>query len=195
MSPDGVISGTPATAVYQHDFTVTATDTVSGDTKDALVQITINKASQTLSAANIAKIAGGGDIDLSSHAASTAGANSGAITYAVTSTGATGASITGTTLSYSSAGTATITATAAGGANYYGATAPFMLTVSAAGTYSIEGTIRESGSPTTRIMNAKVELYDSGNTQIDSATSSLAGSYTFFGLASGTYTVKVPAGT
>lgn len=95
--------------------------------------VTVTKAGQTLTASNITKTYGGGDVNLSSHAASSARAGEGgAISYAVTTAGA-GASITGTTLSYNAAGTATITATAAGDGSYNSATTTFTLKVSKAG--------------------------------------------------------------
>ena len=115
--------------------TYVATVTVSGGngiSQSFDVSFSVNKANQTLTVADIDKTVGGGSVDLSGHAVSTAGANSGVITYAVADAGTTGASLSGTTLSFTSVGAATLTATAAGSANYDGATTTFTLTVTAA---------------------------------------------------------------
>ena len=112
--------------------TYTATVTVSGSSNISAsfgVSFMVNKADQTLSAADLIRTVGDGSINLSGQTTSTAGAQSGAITYTVLSPGTTGASISGTTLSYTSAGTATITASAAGSANYNSASTTFTLTV------------------------------------------------------------------
>jgi len=143
MTTAGVISGTPTAAVSAQTFTVTVADTITGATANAAYTLTIDKANQTLTAANISKVVGDGNIELSGCATSSAGTgNGGAISYAVTTAGA-GASISGTTLSYTSAGTATITATAAGDANYNSTATTFTLTVtlpSLGGMATISGT-------------------------------------------------------
>ena len=143
MNTAGLISGTPNAVITAQTFPVTVTDTITGATANATYTLTIAKANQTLNAANISRVAGGGNVNLSGHATSSAGTgNGGTISYAVTTAGA-GASISGTTLSYTTAGTATITATAAGDANYNSATTTFTLTVtlpSLGGTATISGT-------------------------------------------------------
>ena len=104
--------------------------------------LTITKANQTLTTSNIIKTVGDGDIDLNSHAISSANPYGGTITYTVTTAGA-GADISGTILSYTSTGTAVITATAEGDTNYNNAVVTFTLTVTLpplGGTATINGT-------------------------------------------------------
>jgi hypothetical protein len=128
--------------------THTATVTVSGANLTShtfTVSFTVNRANQTLTANNISMIVCDNNINLSGHVESTAGAvaNSGAITYTVTNAGGTGATISGNTLSFTSAGTATITATAAGSSNFNPATVTFQLVVTRGpltGTATITGT-------------------------------------------------------
>jgi tetrahydromethanopterin S-methyltransferase subunit B len=128
--------------------TYTATVTVSGtnvESRTFTVSFTVNRASQSLSANILSRNVGGESINLTGHATSSAGAvaNSGEITYAVTTVGGTGAVITGNTLSFTSEGTATITATAAGSENFNSATFTFQLIVtrvSLTGTATITGT-------------------------------------------------------
>ena len=143
MTTAGMISGTPTAAAAAQTFTVTVTDTITGATANATYTLTIAMANQTLNASNISRVVGGGNIELSGHATSSANTGEGGtISYAVTTAGA-GASISGTTLSYTSTGTASITATAAGDTNYNSATTTFTLTVtlpSLGGTATIRGT-------------------------------------------------------
>ncbi|MCL2708144.1 MAG: S-layer homology domain-containing protein [Defluviitaleaceae bacterium] len=126
-----------------YNATLTVSNGVVGEgaiLKSFGLTFTIEKAPQTLAAADITAAAGDPPKNLENHAASSQAnaANSGAITYSVVDAGSTGASVAsnGITLSFSSPGTAIIAAAAAGSANYEGASVEFTLTVTGALIYS-----------------------------------------------------------
>ena len=155
--------------------------------------ITINKADQTLTAANLTRTVGDGSIDLSGHAVSTAGANSGAITYAVTTPGA-GASISGTTLSYTTNGTATITATAAGSANYNGASTTFTLTVAAQPTYTTTITVPQvnGNEPNTGAVTNPASVTQGTTVNLPTVTARAGFTFSTWTVTSGGVTILNP---
>ncbi|MCL2164766.1 MAG: chitobiase/beta-hexosaminidase C-terminal domain-containing protein, partial [Oscillospiraceae bacterium] len=129
---DGTATNPTDAGIYEVSITVASSPNYDDISSPGLIlgDYEIKKADQTLTAANITKTIGDGDIDLTAHATSSVGTDSGAITYAVTDAGSTRAVIVADTLSYDAAGTAKITATAAGSANYNAATVEFNLIVS-----------------------------------------------------------------
>ncbi len=125
LATNGTISGTP-TAAGTFNFTVTATDASTGTgpyTGPQAYSITIGKANQTITFADIIATYGDAPVTLTGTASSGLG-----VTY--TSSNTSVATVTGNTLTILAAGTATITASQAGNANYNAATdVPKTLTV------------------------------------------------------------------
>ena len=137
MSQNGSFSGTPNAVLNAQTFNVTATDARSGASATAIYTLSILKADQSLTAAGINTVPGSSPVDLSGHVTSSAGADSGLITYSVANAGTTGAVVSGTKLSFTSAGTAIIRAMAAGSANFNQAQVEFMLVVTESASASI----------------------------------------------------------
>ena len=99
---------------------------VTGD-----ITVNVAKANQMLTASNISiTTADRNVVNLSGHAASSAGASGGEITYILTNAGTTGADLAGAILSLRSTGEATISVSTAGNENYHEATTSFKLTAS-----------------------------------------------------------------
>ncbi|MCL2152228.1 MAG: S-layer homology domain-containing protein [Oscillospiraceae bacterium] len=79
LSSQGVISGVPIAAVFAHDFSVTAIDTVSGANADAKYTITINKGQQASLEVNAITGKKYGDMDF--QLTTIGGSGTGAVTY------------------------------------------------------------------------------------------------------------------
>ena len=134
INPDSSVGDA---GIQTHKATFTPDDTDNYNIIDDVnVIIIVSRAAQTLTAEKIICDIEEESIDLEGHAVSTAGDQSGIITYTLISAGTTAAKINGTILSFSAPGTALISASTAGSYNYLPASVTFNLTVSNVGIFT-----------------------------------------------------------